>query len=350
VIDDSESGFLGDSPADDADAESGTAVAEQPQPDGISKDLHVVVTGAAGLVGAHLCRQLVIGGWKVRGIVRDTAKAAARIGDLRLEIREADIRDAGAMRSALSGAGALVHLAAIAIEKAGESYQATNADATRVILDSARSSGVRRVVYMSQNGASSSSRYRFLKSKGMAEDMVVNSGLEWTVLKPSVIFGPEDEFVNVLGRLVKLTPLVFPLPGGGVARFQPIAVDDVARAVVKCLADGTTVRETYTIGGSTPLTLKEMTERILVAMNTSRALVSMPVSALRPLVAVAEKLLPRPPVTTSLLDLLALDNVVPENDLTSKLGINPIPFAPEELLYLRQITISSALRSLFNSN
>lgn len=347
MIDDSESGFLSDSPADDADAESGTAVAEQPQPDQISKDLHVVVTGAAGLVGAHLCRQLVNAGWKVRGIVRDTAKAAVRIGDLRLEIREADIRNGGAMRSALAGAGALVHLAAIAIEKSGESYEATNTDATRVILDAARSSGVRRIVYMSQNGASSSSRYRFLRSKGVAEDMVVSSGLQWTVLKPSVIFGPEDEFVNVLARLVRLSPLVFPLPGGGVARFQPIAVDDVARAVVKCLDDGATVRETYTIGGSTPLTLKEMTERILVAMNTTRTLVKMPVSALRPIIAVAEKVLPRPPVTTGLLDLLEMDNVVPENDLTTRLGIKPIPFAPEELLYLRQITVSSALRSIF---
>jgi uncharacterized protein YbjT (DUF2867 family) len=347
VIEDPGSGFLSDSPAPDTDAESGTAVAEQPQPEQISRDLYVVVTGASGLVGTHLCRQLVKAGWKVRGIVRDTAKAAARIGDLRLEIREADIRDAEAMRSAMLDAGALVHLAAIAIEKSGESYEATNTDATSVILDAARSAGVRRMVYMSQNGASSSSRYRFLRSKGVAEDIVVTSALEWTVLKPTVIFGPEDEFVSVLARMVRLSPVVFPLPGGGVARFQPIAVDDVARAIQKSLDNPATVHNTYTIAGSTPLTLKEMTERILVAMNTSRILVSMPIGVLRPIIAVAERVLPRPPVTTGLLELLETDNVVPENDLTTKLGIEPIPFAPEELLYLRQITVSSALRSLF---
>ena len=305
------------------------------------------MTGASGLVGTHLCRQLVKNGWKVRGIVRDSAKAAVRLGDLRLEIHEADIRNADAMRSALTGAGALVHLAAIAIEKPGESYEATNTDATGVILGAARSAGVRRIIYMSQNGASSSSPYRFLKSKGIAEDKVVASALQWTVLKPSVIFGPEDEFVNVLARLVRLSPIVFPLPGGGVARFQPIAVDDVARAVRKSLDDPATVHNTYTIGGSTPLTLREMTERILVAMHASRVLVSVPVSVLRPIIAVAEKTLPRPPVTTGLLELLDMDNVVPENDLTTTLGIDPTPFAPEELLYLRQITVSSALRSLF---
>ena len=347
MIEDSGSGFYVDSPDPDTDTESGTAVAEQPQPEQISKDLPVLVTGASGLVGTHLCRLLVESGWKVRGIVRDAAKAAARLGDLRLEMREADIRDPEAMRSALSGAGALVHLAAIAIEKPGESYETTNSDATTVILGAAQSAGVRRIIYMSQNGASSSSPYRFLKSKGIAEDAVMASPLEWTVIKPSVIFGPEDEFVNVLARMVRLSPVVFPLPGGGVARFQPIAVDDVGRAVRKSLEDSTTVRSTFSIGGSTPLTLREMTERILVAMNTSRTLVNMPVSALRPIIAVAEKLLPRPPVTTGLLDLLEIDNVVPENDLTTKLGIDPIPFAPEELLYLRQITVSSALRSLF---
>jgi NADH dehydrogenase len=179
--------------------------------------------------------------------------------------------------------------------------------------------------------------------------MVTDSQTRWSVLKPSVIFGPEDEFINVLARMIRLSPVVFPLPGGGTARFQPIAVDDVARAVKKCLEDPATIRETFTIGGSTPLTLRQMTERILVAMNTRRRLVGVPVSAIRPLVAAAQKLLPRPPVTTGLLELLDMDNVVPENDLATRLGIDPVPFAPEELLYLRDITASSALRSLFHN-
>jgi hypothetical protein len=89
-----------------------------------------------------------------------------------------------------------------------------------------------------------------------------------------------------------------------------------------------------------------MTERILVAMNANRRLVGVSVGALRPLIVIAEKLLPNPPVTTSLLDLLKVDNVVPVNDL-QELGIDPIPFAPEELLYLREITAGSAFRSLF---
>jgi NADH dehydrogenase len=205
---------------------------------------------------------------------------------------------------------------------------------------------VRRIIYTSQNGASSSSRFPFLRSKGIAEDAVAGSGLRWTILRPSVIFGPDDEFVNVLARLVRLSPVIYPLPGGGTARFQPIAVGDVANAIAKCLGDDSSIGRVYSIGGAVPLTLRQMTERILVAMNASRILVPVPVMLLRPLVAIAQKILPRPPVTTGLLDLLELDNVVPANDLITELEIQPIPFAPEELLYLQQISFRSAIESM----
>ncbi|MBA3340232.1 MAG: complex I NDUFA9 subunit family protein [Gemmatimonadaceae bacterium] len=326
---------------------SSVAVAEQPQSMGTVRDQPVVVTGAAGLVGTHVCRTLVNSGFKVRAVVRDMAKAASRFGHLPIEIRVSDIRNADSMRAALTGAGSLIHLAAIAIEKPGQSYADVNTDATRILLDAAKSAGANRIVYMSQNGADAGSRYAFLRSKGIAQEMVAGSGSRWTVLRPSVIFGPEDEFVNVLGRMVKLSPLVFPLPGGGTAKFQPVAVGDVARAVVKVLADPESVGRTWSLGGSTPLTLRQMTERILIAMNTSRVLVGVPVTALRPVVALAQKVLPHPPVTTGLLDLLEIDNVIDKNDLTETLGITPTPFAPEELLYLRKITVSSAIKSLF---
>jgi len=322
------------------------AVAVEPQPDLIRRDKPVVVSGAAGLVGKRTCTVLTQQGYQVRALVRSATRAATRLGHLKLEIRSGDIRDPDAMRSALNGAGALVHLAAIAIEKKGESYEDTNTAATRVVLDAARAESVERIIHMSQNGADSSSPYPFLRSKGIAQDYVTESSLKWTVLKPSVIFGPEDEFVNVLARLVRLSPILYPLPGGGTARFQPVAVGDVALAIAKCLDDDSTINRTLSIGGPMPLTLREMTERILVAMGTSRVLVGLPVGALRPLIAVAQAILPNPPVTTGLLDLLKVDNVIPENDLSSVLGIQPIPFAPEELLYLRNISFGDALGSL----
>jgi len=324
-----------------------TAVAEQPQPYSANKKQPVLVTGASGLVGIHTCRELSKNGWQVRALIRDAAKAAMALGQLPVEFRVGDVRDATALRSSLSGCGAVVHLAAIAIEKKGESYTESNTAATERLISAARAQSVQRLIFMSQNGADSRSPYPFLHSKGVAQDSVKTSGLRWTVLRPSVIFGPEDQFVNVLGRLIRLTPKIFPLPGGGTARFQPISVDDVARVVRLSLEKKETVNQVYDLGGAVPLTLREMTERIMTAMKTDRTLVGVPVKVLRPLVALAERLLPNPPVTSSLLDLLALDNTVAHNALTEYFKVVPIPFAADELQYLRRITAKNAFRSLF---
>lgn len=324
-----------------------TAVAEQPLPVMNGRRGAVVVTGAAGFVGSHLCQALAADGWSIRAIVRDPVRSAARLAHLPVELRIGDIRDASFMRDAVSGARAVVHLAAIAIQRRGDSYQSANTEATRIVAGAARETGVTRFIHMSQNGSDSRSPYAFLRSKGEAQDLVAASDLRWTILRPSVIFGPEDEFVNVLARLVRLSPLAFPLPDGGRARFQPIWVGDVAQTIVRSLHDDRTVRGTYALGGPAPLSLRDMAERILTAMHTRRAIVGIPATMLRPLVAVLQRVLPHPPVTAELLDLLAVDNTVPDNALTSVFGITPVPFAPEELVYLRRITARGALASLF---
>jgi uncharacterized protein YbjT (DUF2867 family) len=326
---------------------SAPAVAEQPQPYSVDKKKPVLVTGAAGLVGTHTCRELSKSGWQVRALIRDPARAAMALGQLPVEFRIGDARDATTLRGALSGCGAVVHLAAIAIEKKGDTYAETNSGITDRLISAARAESVQRIIFMSQNGADSRSPHAFLRSKGVAQDSVKTSGLAWTILRPSVIFGPEDQFVNVLARLIRLTPKIFPLPAGGSARFQPVAVDDVARTIRMCLEKTDTVHQAYDLGGAVPLTLRQMTERILTAMGATRKLVSIPISVLRPIVSLAQRVVPNPPVTSSLLDLLAVDNTVPNNALTEKFRIVPIPFAGDELQYLRRITARSALKSLF---
>ena len=305
----------------------------------------MLVTGAAGLVGAAVCRELAARGWKIRALVRNAFKAASALADVPVEIRAGDVRDDDAVRTAMNGAGTVIHLAAIAMERRGQTYEDVNTEATRTLLDAARDNGARRFVFMSQNGAAVESPSRFLRSKGLAEQMVRDSGLQWTVFRPSVIFGPEDEFVNVLARLVRLSPGVLPLPDGGRARFQPIAVRDVARAVGMSLIRSDTISGVYPLGGPGPLSLREMTERVLLAMRARRVIAGIPRQALAPLVALLQHVLPNPPVTTSLLELLGQDNVVPDNAL-AYFGIEPTPFAPEELEYLRRVTVRSALRDM----
>lgn len=324
------------------------AVAEQPAPAPAAEReaRAVVVTGASGLVGRYTCSELARRGWAVRALVRDPAKAALRLAGIPVRIVVADIRDPDALLAVMRDAAAVVHLAAIAIERPGQHYEDVNVEGTERVLDAARAAGATRLVHMSQHGASSVSPFRFLRSKGAAEDLVRESGLRWTVLRPSVIFGPEDEFVNVLARLVRLSPLVYPLPGGGRARFQPVAVADVARAVGVALETPEMAGQAYALGGPAALTLRQMTERVLLAMDARRLIVGVPLWLVRPLVAIAQRILPHPPVTTSLLDLLAVDNTIGDSPLWHEFGISPTPFAPEELSYLKDITLRDALHSL----
>jgi len=322
-------------------------VAEQPAPDGEAQKKPVLITGAAGLVGQAACSELAKRGWKIRALVRDPARAAARLAHLPVEFRVGDIRHPASLDAALEGAGSVVHLAAIAIEKKGETYAGTNADATGNLVAAARKAGAKRFIHMSQNGASSASPHAFLRSKGQAQDIVTSSDLDWTVIRPSVIFGPSDEFVNVLARLALLSPFVFPLPGGGTARFQPIAVQNVAEAIAVTLERQSAIHRSFSVGGPEPLSLREMSERILEAIQLRRILISVPVALLRPVVAVLQRILPNPPVTSSLLGLLAVDNTVSDNALDSDLGVTPRRFDPASLNYLRRITRRDALVSLF---
>jgi uncharacterized protein YbjT (DUF2867 family) len=308
----------------------------------------VLVTGAAGFVGHNTVRRLVEEGRPVRAMVRNPAKGRARLGDIadQVDIVQADVADRDALVAAMEGVGAVVHLVAIALEKGGQTYEEVNHQGTVNVVDAATAVGVERFVFMSQNGADASLPYRFLRSKGLAQDHVEAHARNWTVLRPSSIFGPDDEFFNSIARLVRLTPIAFPLIGGGDAEFQPVSVHDVAEAIVRSLDDDGTVGRRLGLGGPEVLTLGEIERRILRTLDARRVLVPAPTWLLRGPVFLMERLLPGSPVTSELLDLLALPNVVPDNAVVEHFGIAPRAFAGADIEYLREATVGEAIRSL----
>ena len=301
----------------------------------------ILVTGAAGYLGNQTVKRLAAAGRPVRALVRSRAKAALRLKEVadQVEIVQGDVTKPASLAPAMAGVRAVIHYVAIAMEKGGQTYEAVNTQGTVNLLRAAEAAGVERFINMSQNGARSDLPYRFLASKGAAQEAVAASNLKWTALRPSAIFGPQDEFFNSFARLLKLTPLVFPLIGGGTAEFQPVSVDDVVEAALRCLDDDSTIGDELALGGPEVLTLGEIERRVIQALGTSRLLVPVPVAVLRPAVMVMQALLPGSPVSTSLLDLLEVPNIVPDNALVNRFGIEPKPFAGERIAYLNDNTL-----------
>lgn len=309
----------------------------------------VLVTGGSGFVGSHLIRRLIEAGKPVRTTVNHEAKARQRLGAVatKIEIMRADVRDRDALKAAMDGVTAVIHLVAIPIERKGQTYDEINYQGTINVVDTAEAAGVQRFINMSQNGAAPDHFSRFLRSKGKAQVYVAQSGMAWTALRPSAIFGPGDGFFNAIARLVRLTPVVYPLIGGGKALFQPVSVDDVVEAAVRSLDDEGAVGKEFALGGPDVLTLGEIEKRILQAMGTRRVLIPAPTGLLKPIVFVMEKTLPGTPVNLTLLELLKEPNVIPDNALTTYFHITPTAFAGDAIHYLRDHTVGSSLQALF---
>ncbi|HRE46239.1 MAG TPA: complex I NDUFA9 subunit family protein [Aggregatilineales bacterium] len=312
----------------------------------------ILVTGASGYVGNNLVRRLVQLGKPVRAMVGSVNKALERLKDVetKVEIVKGDVTRPETLAEWMEGVDTVIHLVAIAIEKGKNTYEAINYQGTVNIVEAAKRAGVRRFINMCQNGAYADVKSPFLRSKGRAQEYVAKSGLDWSAVRPSVIWGPQDEFANVQARLIKMTPFIFPIVGDGKAQFQPVYVGDVVEAIVKCLDDEATIGAEFELGGAEVLTYSDIVERVLKALGTRRARVKLPVGLLRPAVALMQVILPKPPVSTTLLDLLAVPNVCKENALETRLGITPKPFTPENLAYMRQFNTLTTLRKFFGKN
>lgn len=311
----------------------------------------ILVTGAAGFVGNNTVRKLVKQGKPVRAMVRDLEKAKIRLGDLgsKIEIVQADITDRNALPRLMDDVTAIVHTIAVPMERGSATYDEINYQGTINIVDAAESEGVRRFINISQNGARPDHFSRFLRSKGRAQEYVASSNMEWTALRPSAIFGTQDEFFNSIARLVRLTPLIFPNIGGGKAQFQPVSVDDVTRAIVHSLEDRRSIGKELELGGPEVLTLEEIERRILKAMGTRRVLFPAPTWLLKLPVILMQTFLPGSPVNTTLLELLKEPNVVQENALITHFKMVPMPFSGDNIAYLKQATASEALKKMFTN-
>lgn len=283
---------------------------------------HVLILGGTGFVGRHVCEKLERAGWHITVPTRRARNAAAVQHLPRLTVVEADVHDPAALARLLPGHDAVVNLVAI-LHGHAAAFERTHVELPRKIAAACEASGVRRLVHISALGVSEQGPSMYQRSKARGEALLRGSaGLELTVLRPSVIFGAGDRFLNLFAQLQTVFP-VMPLAGAG-ARFQPVWVEDVASAVLRCLQDPATRGQTFDCAGPEVLTLAELVQLAGRHGSRARPVIALPM-ALGRLQALAMELAPGEPLMSrDNLDAMRVDNVATgEHPGLAALGITP---------------------------
>jgi uncharacterized protein YbjT (DUF2867 family) len=287
--------------------------------------LRVLVTGATGFVGRGVVRALRAGGYSVRGLVhRRSASALARLEpDERVE---GDVLVPGTLEAAMAGADVLIHLVGIIRERPtrGVTFERLHVDATENVLAAAAAAGVRRVLHMSALGTRPDARSRYHQTKWRAEESVRSSGLDWTIFRPSVIYGPGDGFVTLLARMVRRLPVV-PVIGPGTSRTQPVSLAVVAEGVARAVARPDSIGQVWEVGGPEAYAFNRVLDLIGAALGRRVRKVHVPLVIARPLTAALESV-PLYPLTTDQLLMLGEDNICDPGPFHRAFGLEPVGF------------------------
>ncbi|HET6492629.1 MAG TPA: complex I NDUFA9 subunit family protein [Burkholderiales bacterium] len=234
----------------------------------------VCLFGGSGVVGRHICHQLAARGIGARVPTRDRERAKQLLLLPTVELIESDVHDPRAIARAVRGADAVINLVGVLHGGRGrQSFAQAHGELARKIIAACREKGVRRYLHMSALNADSGGRSAYLRSKGEAEAIVRASSLDVTVFRPSVIFGPEDSFLNLFATLVRLLPVV--ALGSPEARFQPVFVEDVAGAFVRSLEDVKSFGKSFDLCGPKVYTLRELVEYVGRAVGHPRPIVGL---------------------------------------------------------------------------
>jgi len=284
----------------------------------------ILVTGATGFVGSHLVKRLRKEGLKVRALTRTPAKAQS-LADLGAEVVPGEIDDPASLEAAAQGCDRVIHLVGIIQEGRGFTFRSVHVEGTRNVLDAAKKAGIGHFVYQSAVGSREGAKSQYHRTKWEAENLVRASGIPYTILRPSLIYGPGDLFTIRISEMIKVSP-VLPVIGTGRSKIQPVFIDDVVECLRKIVTSESFINKIYEIGGPDELTYEEVTKAIARAMGVDRPVVHMPLFFMRTMAMVAEAILPKPPVTTDQLIMLQEDNVCSLRDIREVFGVEPVKF------------------------
>ena len=289
------------------------------------RNRRTAVLGGSGFIGRYIVQRLAARGDVIPVGCRraEEAKFLKPLGDVgQIATLNLTIDDEQILPAFLAGNDALVNCVGILRESGSQTFDRVHHTGPARLARLAREAGIERFVHISAIGADPRSSSAYARTKAAGEAAVRDAFPTVTILRPSVVFGAEDQFFNRFAAMATISP-VLPLIGGGHTRFQPVYVGDVADAVVKCLDDPTAAGRTYELGGPKVYTFRELIELVLGEIRRKRLLVDLPFG-LAAIQARLMSILPNPPLTPDQVELLKRDNVVSSGALTlAALGIAP---------------------------
>ncbi len=302
----------------------------------------VTIYGGSGFIGRNVVRALAKTGARMRVAVRrpDLAGHLQPLGGVgQIVPVQANVRVPESLIAPAEGADAVINLVGILFPTGKQTFKAVQDEGARHVAEAARKAGASAMVHVSAIGADPSSPSAYARTKAAGERAVREVFPQAVIFRPSVVFGPEDDFFNRFAALARMSP-VLPLIGGGKTRFQPVFAGDVAKAVLDGLTGKASPASIYELGGPEILTMKEVMQRVLAYTMRKRMLVPLPFWLAKIQGAVLQ-ILPKPPLTLDQVRLLETDNVVSEparrdGRTLEGLGIEPVAVAAVVPDYLEQ--------------
>lgn len=269
--------------------------------------MNIFITGGTGFVGQEVIRQLLAAQHSVRALVRSNQKATL---DAKIELVSGDTTQPDSLKGLLDGCDAIIHLVGIIREfpARGITFEKAHTNSTRNMVQAAADQGVSRFLHMSANGARAGAVSNYHKTKWAAEELVRQSVLDWTIFRPSLIFGANDQFVNMLAGLIKALPLV-PVMGDGRYRMQPVCVSDVAGGFVAALDTAESISQTYLCGGANAYSYDEILDLVGQALGKKTGIHKLhhPLLLMKPVVKLLQSI-PQFPMSSDQLQMLLEGN------------------------------------------
>lgn len=283
----------------------------------------ILVTGGTGFVGRVLVRQLVEAGHEVRTLLRPSQKSPRLPKGVPVEVSVVSLNDLRGLRAALRGVDHIYHLAGG--ESEAQLFE-TDIQGTETLVQAARAASIQQIIYLSHLGADKASAFPTLRAKGLAEEHIRKSEIPYTILRSSIIFGPEDNFTTQIARFIRMAPGIILLPNKGETRLQPIWVEDLVTCLLWSLDDPDHKNQTHEVGGGEYLNLKQIFQIIALTTRKKRIFFSAPTPMLRTLNLILEASLPNFPFTSFFLDYLATDRTCATDSLPRLFNLMPARF------------------------